>query len=83
MLCAIFLNPLENSGVVIELVRDFFKRVRIQLEKGEQMFVESDRFVVVTVQQSFSVKPGFVNQPRQMNVTAQSIVWAAGKQSLH
>ena len=83
MLCAIFLNPLENSGVVIELVRDFFKRVRIQLEKGEQMFVESDRFVVVTVQQSLSVKPGFVNQPRQMNVTAQSIVWAAGKQSLH
>ena len=82
MLCAIFLNPLENSGVVIELVRDFFKRVRIQLEKGEQMFVESDRFVVVTVQQSLSVKPGFVNQPRQMNVTAQSIVWAAGKQSL-
>ncbi len=47
------------------------------------MFIEPDGFVIVAVEQSLAMKPGLVDQSRQMDVAAQSIVRTAWKQFLH
>ena len=64
MLCAVFLDPLEDGGGVIEPIRSLFKRIWIQFQKGEKMFIEPDSFIIISVEQPFLVKPGLVNQPR-------------------
>ena len=83
MRCAVLLDPVDDGGVVLEPMGGFFKRIWIQLQKGQKMFIESNGFVIVSVEQPFSMKSGLVNQSRQMHVTAQTIVRTAWKQFLH
>ena len=47
------------------------------------MFVEPDGFIVVAVEQALAVKPGFVDQTRQMHIAAKFLVRTAWMQSLH
>src|SRR5436305_2823731 len=47
------------------------------------MFVETDGFVIVAVEQTFAVEPRLVDQPRQMNVAAEFFVRTARMQSAH
>ncbi len=47
------------------------------------MLVESDGLIVVAVEQSFPMQPGFVDQARQMHVAAEFLVRTAWMQSLH
>ena len=42
-----------------------------QFLSAKQMLVESDRFVVVPVQQTFAMKLGLVDETRQMDVATQ------------
>src|SRR5437660_4058808 len=72
MLCAALLDPVKDGSVVIEPIRRLFKRIGIQFQKGEKMLIEPDSFIIISVEQSLPVKPGFVNQPRQMHIAAQS-----------
>src|ERR1700745_1231561 len=83
MLHCIFLHPSQDCLVVVAFIGDFFERVTVDFEKCEQMLVEPDSFVVVTVQQAFAVQPRLVNQTRQMNVTAEFLVRTAWMQSSH
>src|SRR5215831_10153864 len=83
MLLSIFLHPGENCLVVVELVGDFFEFFSVDFEKREQMFVEPDGFVVVTVEQPFAVQSRLVNQTRQVDVTAEFLVRTAWMQSSH
>src|SRR5436305_14668496 len=47
------------------------------------MFVETDSLVVVSVEQTFAVQLCLVDQPRKMNVSAESLIRAAWQQLLH
>ena len=47
------------------------------------MFIEADGFVVVTIEQSFPMQSGLIDQTRQMHVTAKFLVRTAWMQSLH
>src|SRR5881275_2934497 len=75
--------PIQNSLVVVKLVCDLFECVVVDFQKGEQMLIEANGFIVVTVEQSFPVQPGLVDQTRQMHVTAQFLVRTARMQSVH
>src|SRR5215212_12099691 len=82
MRCAVLAHPLENLSVVIEPIGDRFERVAIQLQERKQMLVEADSLVVVAVEQPLAVEPRFIDQPRQMDVTAELLVRTAGAQFL-
>src|SRR5437868_6566479 len=47
------------------------------------MLVEPYGFIVVAIEQALAVKPGFVDQTRQMHIAAKFLVRTAGMQSLH
>jgi hypothetical protein len=47
------------------------------------MLVETDSLVVVTVEEPFAIKPGFVDQTWQMHEAAKFRVRTARMQSLH
>ncbi len=83
MLRAICRNPIQNGSVIIEPMRGFLERIGIPLQKGEEMFVEADGFVIVAVEQSFAMQLRFIDQARQMHVTAESIIRTAWQQLLH
>ena len=72
----------ENRRVVFAFVRRFLEGVRIDLQKRQQMFVESDRLVIVAVEQTAAMQARLVDQSRQMDVTAQPLVGTPRKQSL-
>ena len=77
MLRAVLLDPLENRADHHRDVGRFFERIRIHFQKGEQMLVEPDRLVIVTIEQPFPMQPRLVDQTRQMDVTAQPFVGTA------
>src|SRR5205809_2495794 len=79
----VFLHPLQNCVVFLQPVNNLFKCVAVEFEKREQVFIEPNGFIVVTVKQSFAVQPGLIDQTRQMHVTAQLLVRTARMQSLH
>ena len=79
MFRALFAYPFQNSRVVFASVRRFLKRFRIEFQKREQMFIESGRLVIVAVKQTFAMQARFVDQSRQMHVTAESFVGTAWK----
>src|SRR5437879_11850077 len=80
---SVFSYPSQNCLVVVKLVCDLFECVTVDFQKGEQMLIEANGFIVVTVEQSFPVQPGLVDQTRQMHVTAQFLVRTARMQSVH
>ena len=47
------------------------------------MLVEADGLIIVTVEQTFAVEPGLIDQPRQMHETAEPIIGTAWTQFLH
>src|SRR5438270_3897821 len=83
MLHSVFLYPRRNCFVMFKLVGDLFKYVAVDFKECQQMFVEPDGFIVVTVKQAFPVQPGLIDQTRQMNITAESFVRTAWMQSSH
>jgi hypothetical protein len=83
MFRSIQIDPTEDLGIVVKTIGDFFKVVAVKLEKGEQMFVEADRFVVIAVKQPFAMQTGFVDQTRQVNIAAELLVGTARSQLLH
>src|SRR5436305_15034371 len=83
MFRSILIDPTEDFGIVVKTIGNFFKVVAVKLEKGEKMFVEADRFVVIAVKQPFAMQTGLVDQPRQMNIAAELLVGTARSQLLH
>src|SRR6266536_2458777 len=83
MLSSVCLHPVSNCVILVQSVDDFFKRVAVNFQKSQQMLVESDSFIVVAVEQAFAMKPGLVDQTRQMHVAAKFLVRTAWMQSLH
>src|SRR4029077_1026860 len=77
MLLSIFLHPRENCLLVIQLVSDFFECFSVEFEKREQVLIEPDGFIIVTVEQAFAMQPCLVNQTRQMDITAEFLVRTA------
>src|SRR5437868_9336056 len=49
MLGAVFVHPIENGGVVVQLIGYVFERVALDAQKCEQMFVEPNGLVIVSV----------------------------------
>src|SRR5439155_1445695 len=80
---SILIDPIEHLGIIVKTIGDFFKVVAVKLEKGEKMFVEADRFVVIAVKQPFAMQTGLVDQTRQMNIAAELLVGTARSQLLH
>src|SRR5882762_7123781 len=80
MFRSILIDPTEDLGIVVKTIGDFFKVVAVKLEKGEKMFVEADRFVVIAVKQPFAIQTGLVEQTRQMNIAAELFVGTARSQ---
>src|ERR1043166_6404612 len=74
MLGGVLLHPFQHFIVARKPVRGFLERVAVQLQKSEQMFVEADSFIVVSVEESLPVQARFVDQAREMNVAAQFLV---------
>src|SRR5438445_4314897 len=83
MFRSILIDPTEDFGIVVKTIGDFFKVVAVKLEKGEKMFVEADRFVVIAVKQPFAMQTGLVDQTRQMNIATEFLVGTARSQLLH
>src|SRR5437899_2621748 len=83
MFRSILIDPTEDFGIVVKTIGDFFKVVAVKLEKGEKMFVEADRFVVIAVKQPFAMQTSLVDQTRQMNIAAELLVGTARSQLLH
>src|SRR2546423_1348411 len=83
MLDAILLDPVQNGVVFFQTLHRLFKSIAVELEKAEEMFVEADRLVVVTVEQSFAMQLCLVDQARELNVAAELFVRTARMQSTH
>src|SRR5438477_9688395 len=83
MFRSILIDPIEYLGVIVKTIGDFFEVVAVKLEKGEKMFVEADRFVVIAVKQPFAMQTGLIDQTRQMNITTEFLVGTARSQLLH
>src|ERR1700736_2454924 len=60
-----------------------FKGVAINLQKRQQVFIEADRLVVVTVEQPLAMQFRLVDQTRQMHITAELLVRTARMQPFH
>ena len=61
VLDTVLLDPIEDSGIVIESMSGFFKGISIQLKESQKMFIEPDGFVIVSVEQPLSMKLGLVD----------------------
>src|SRR5438270_13024754 len=83
MLRAALLDPIQDRLIVFQTMDGFFESVAIEFQKTEEMFIESDCFVIVTVEQTFAMEPGLVDQAREMNVAAELFVRSARMQSSH
>src|SRR5437763_7454678 len=83
MLGGIVVNPIQNRFVLFELMDRFFKSVAVKFKKTEQMFVESNRLVVITIEQSFAMEFRLIDQAWKMNVAAEFFVRTARMQSSH
>src|SRR5436309_7003896 len=81
--CSILIEPIEYLSVVVKAVSDFFEVVAVQLEEGEEMFVEANSLVVVAIEQTFAMEPRLIDQARQMNIAAELFVRTARSQLLH
>ena len=82
MLGAVFFDPLKNRAVVVETIGCFFEVVAVQLEKREQVLIETDGLVIVSVKKPLAMELRLVDQTRQMHVTAQTVVRAPRDQLL-
>src|SRR5438045_8914219 len=71
MFRSILIDPIEHLGISVKTIGDFFKVVAVKLEKGEKMFVEAERLVVIAVKQPFAMQTGLDDQTRQNNITAE------------
>src|SRR5260370_13904322 len=83
MFYAALFDPTQNGVIVFQTVHRLFESIAVELEKAEEMFVEPDRFVVVTIKQSLAMQLGLVDQTREMNVAAEFFVRTARMQSWH
>src|ERR1051326_3242068 len=83
MLRSVAGDPIQYFLIIVEPIGDFFEFVAIQFEEGEQMFVETNGFVVVTVEQSLAVQTSLIDQARQMHISAELLVRTARSQLLH
>src|SRR2546430_593694 len=83
MLGRIVVNPIQNRFVRFEPMDRLFKRITIKFKKAEEMFVESNGLVVVTIEQPFAMELRFIDQAREMNVAAEFFVRTARMQSSH
>src|SRR5436305_7915052 len=83
MLGGIVINPIQNRFVLFEPMDRFFKRVAIKFKKTDQMFFRSNRFVVITIEQSFAMELRLIDQAWKMNVAAEFFVRTARMQSSH
>ena len=83
MFRAVLFHPLENGLVVVQFVGGFFEPIGIQSQKSQEMFVEPNGFIVVSVEQSFAMQFCLVDQTGQMHVPSQLFVGTAWTQLLH
>src|SRR5947209_18498786 len=83
MLRPVLFDPLENGVVLAQPVGRFLKRIRVELKKRQQMLVEPDGLVNVTIEQPFAMQLRLVDQAGQMNISAEALVGTAWSQFLH
>ena len=83
MFRSILIDPIEDLGVIVKTIGNFFEFVAVKFEKGEKMFVEANGFVVIAVKQPFAMQTGLVDQTRQMNIATKFLVRTARSQFLH
>src|SRR5436190_20926502 len=83
MFRSILIEPIEDLGVIVKTIGNFFEFVAVKFEKGEKMFVEANGFVVIAVKQPFAMQTGLVDQTRQMNIATKFLVRTARSQFLH
>src|ERR1700737_1196157 len=83
MFYAALFDPTQNCVVVLQTMNRVFESIAVEFEKAEEMFVEPDRLVIVTIKQSLAMELGLVDQTRKMNVAAEFFVWTARMQSSH
>jgi hypothetical protein len=55
------LDPAQDCVIVLQTMNCLFEGFAVDFEKAEEMLVESDCFVVVTVEQAFALELGLVN----------------------
>src|SRR6266571_2369055 len=83
MFKAVLFDPAQDRVIVFQAMHRLLESVAVELEKAEEMFVEADRLVVVTIEQSFAMKLCLVDQAREVDVAAELFVRTARMQSSH
>src|ERR1700730_11611108 len=83
MLGRILANPVQDRIVFFEPMDGFFECIAIKFKKTEEMFVEADGLVVITIEKPFAMQLRLVDQTREMNVAAEFLVRTARMQSSH
>ena len=83
MFQAVLFNPSQDRLIVFQTMHRLFKSVAIEFEEAEKMFIEADRFIIVTVEEALAMQLGLVDQTGEMNVAAELFVRTARMQSSH
>src|ERR1044072_5381361 len=79
----ILTDPFPNRFILFQTMNGIFEGVAIDFLETEQMLVEANSFVIVAVEQAFSMELCLVDQARQMDIAAKFFVRTAGMQSSH
>jgi hypothetical protein len=61
MFDGILLDPFQNRVVFLKSVDGVFERVAVDLQKAKEMLIETNGFVIVTVEQTLAVKLRFID----------------------
>jgi hypothetical protein len=68
--------PVQDGRIIVQTMGRFFKGITIDLEKGQEMFIETNGLVVVAVKQPLAMELGLIDQTRQMDEATQLLVRA-------
>ena len=58
---AVLLHPGQDFIIAVQSIRRFFERVAIQFEKGEQMLIEANGLVIVSLEPALPMEARFVD----------------------
>src|SRR6184192_2218208 len=83
MFQAVRFDPAQDRVIFFQPMHCLFESITVDLEEAEEMLVEADGLVIVTVEQSLAMQLRLVDQAREMNVAAEFFVRSAhGRKTL-